>query len=192
MQKSENLDKLIMEHGTEFDSNINKIIESQDLLNKMGGLAYDDAEILPGENAVMPTSEEVTLNKEDADENLIQNAAMLKLAKEQETFNKMSDDEKIKDYICQSQYYKETNDFYHKYGYEMSGKQKRFTKRAIETAWKKGKFKITPEQREDILFELSKASHQQRQTQTNDTQKTQQGNVSEHIADLNSLIFRQQ
>lgn len=191
MQKSENLDKLIMEHGTEFDSNINKIIESQDLLNKMGGLAYDDAEILPGENAVMPTSEEVTLNKEDADENLIQNAAMLKLAKEQETFNKMSDDEKIKDYICQSQYYKETNDFYHKYGYEMSGKQKRFTKRAIETAWKKGKFKITPEQREDILFELSKASHQQRQTQPNDTQKTQQGNVSEHIADLNSLIFRQ-
>ena len=191
MQKSENLDKLIMEHSTEFDSNINKIIESQDLLNKMGGLAYDDAEILPGENAVMPTSEEVTLNKEDADENLIQNAAMLKLAKEQETFNKMSDDEKIKDYICQSQYYKETNDFYHKYGYEMSGKQKRFTKRAIETAWKKGKFKITPEQREDILFELSKASHQQRQTQPNDTQKTQQGNVSEHIADLNSLIFRQ-
>lgn len=192
MQKSENLDKLIMEHGTEFDSNINKIIESQDLLNKMGGLAYDDAEIIPGGNAVMPTSEEVTLNKEDADENLIQNAAMLKLAKEQETFNKMSDDEKIKDYICQSQYYKETNDFYHKYGYEMSGKQKRFTKRAIETAWKKGKFKITPEQREDILFELSKASHQQRQTQPNDTQKTQQGNVSEHIADLNSLIFRQQ
>ena len=191
MQKSENLDKLIMEHGTEFDSNINKIIESQDLLNKMGGLAYDDAEIIPGGNAVMPTSEEVTLNKEDADENLIQNAAMLKLAKEQETFNKMSDDEKIKDYICQSQYYKETNDFYHKYGYEMSGKQKRFTKRAIETAWKKGKFKITPEQREDILFELSKASHQQRQTQPNDTQKTQQGNVSEHIADLNSLIFRQ-
>ena len=191
MQKSENLDKLIMEHGTEFDSSINKIIESQDLLNKMGGLAYDDAEILPGENAVMPTSEEVTLNKEDADENLIQNAAMLKLAKEQETFSKMSDDEKIKDYICQSQYYKETNDFYHKYGYEMSGKQKRFTKRAIETAWKKGKFKITPEQREDILFELSKASHQQRQTQPNDTQKTQQGNVSEHIADLNSLIFRQ-
>ena len=192
MQKSENLDKLIMEHGTEFDSNINKIIESQDLLNKMGGLAYDDAEIIPGGNAVMPTSEEVTLNKEDADENFIQNAAMLKLAKEQETFNKMSDDEKIKDYICQSQYYKETNDFYHKYGYEMSGKQKRFTKRAIETAWKKGKFKITPEQREDILFELSKASHQQRQTQPNDTQKTQQGNVSEHIADLNSLIFRQQ
>ena len=142
MQKSENLDKLIMEHGTEFDSNINKIIESQDLLNKMGGLAYDDAEIIPGGNAVMPTSEEVTLNREDADENLIQNAAMLKLAKEQETFNKMSDDEKIKDYICQSQYYKETNDFYHKYGYEMSGKQKRFTKRAIETAWKKGKFKI--------------------------------------------------
>ena len=191
MQKSENLDKLIMEHGTEFDSNINKIIESQDLLNKMGGLSYDDAEILPGENAVMPTSEEVTLNKEDADENLIQNAAMLKLAKEQETFNKMSDDEKIKDYICQSQYYKETNDFYHKYGYEMSGKQKRFTKRAIEIAWKKGKFKITPEQREDILFELSKASHQQRQTQPNDTQKTHQGNISEHIADLNSLIFRQ-
>lgn len=191
MQTNSDLDKLIMEHGTEFDSNINKIIESQDLMNKMGGLAYDDAEIIPGGNAVMPTSKEVTLNKEEADENLIQNAAMLKLAKEQDAFNKMSDDEKVKDYIFKAQYYRETNEFYHKHGFEMSGKQKRFVKRAIEQAWKKGKLKVTPEQREDILYELSKASQQQRQTQPSDTQKTQQGNISEHINDLNSLIFRQ-
>ena len=73
----------------------------------------------------------------------------------------------------------------------MYGKQKRFTKRAIETAWKKGKIKVTPEQREDILFELSKASNQQRQIQASDTQKSNNQNVSENIKDLNSLIFRQ-
>ena len=188
--KNLDLDALIIEHGKEFDSNINKIIENEKL-NQDNGLAYDDATILPGGNAVMPTSEEVTLNKDAADDNLIKNAAMLKLQKENEAYNKLSDDEKVKDYICQAQYYRETNDFYHKYGYEMSGKQKRFTKRAIETAWKKGKFKITPEQREDILFELSKASHQQRQVQAADTQEIKKSNVSEHIKDLNSLIFRQ-
>lgn len=189
--KNLELDALIMEHGQEFDSNINKIIKSEELLANMNNLAYEDAHIIPGGNAVMPTSEEVALDKDSAEENLIQNAAMLKLAKEQDEYRKMTDDEKVKDYICQAQYYKETNDFYHKYGYEMSGKQKRFTKRAIETAWKKGKFKVTPEQREDILYELSKASHQQRQIQAADTQNTNNSNISEHINDLNSLIFRQ-
>lgn len=189
--KNLELDALIMEHGQEFDSNINKIIKSEELLANMNNLAYEDAHIIPGGNAVMPTSEEVALDKDGAEENLIQNAAMLKLAKEQDEYRKMTDDEKVKDYICQAQYYKETNDFYHKYGYEMSGKQKRFTKRAIETAWKKGKFKVTPEQREDILYELSKASHQQRQIQASDTQNTNNSNISEHINDLNSLIFRQ-
>lgn len=191
MEKSSELDALIMQHGQEFDSNINKIIESNDFAKKIGGLAYDDAQIIPGGNAVMPTSNEVTLSKEDADENLIQNAAMLKLAKEQDAFNKMSDDEKVKDYIFKAQYYRETNEFYHKHGFEMSGKQKRFLKRAIEQAWKKGKLKVTPEQREDILYELSKASQQQRQSQPADTQTSKQSNVSEHIKDLNSLIFRQ-
>lgn len=191
MEKQSNLDALIMEHGKEFDSKINKIVETNEMLNKMGGLAYDDAHIIPGGNAVMPTSEEVSLDKDDAQENLIQNAAMLKLQKEQDEFNKLSDDEKVKDYICQAQYYKETNDFYHKNGYEMSGKQKRYVKRAIEQAWKKSKLKVTPEQREDILFELSKASHQQRQVQASDAQNANKSNVSDHIKDLNSLIFRQ-
>ena len=156
----------------------------------MNNLAYDDAHVIPGDNTVMPTSNEVTLNKEDAEENLIQHVAMLKLQKENEEYRKMSDDEKVKDYICQAQYYRETNDFYHKNGYEMSGKQKRFTKRAIETAWKKGKFKVTPEQREDILFELNKASNQQRQIQASDMQKSNNQNISESIKDLNTLIFR--
>ena len=182
MQKNENLnlDDLVIKSGEEFNSQNQKLITS---------LAYEYADIIPGGNAAMPTSEEVTMSKEDADYNLMQHIAMNKLAEENEAFKKMTDDEKVKDYVCQSQYYRETNDFYHKYGYEMSGKQKRFTKRAIETAWKKGKFKITPEQREDILFELSKASHQKMPTQA--PTKESGNNVSEHIKDLNSLIFRQ-
>ena len=185
MEKQSELDALIMQHGQEFDSNINKIIEA----DKLGNLAYDDAEIIPGSGAVMPTSDEVELSKDEADKHLLEQMAIQKLAKENEEFRKMSDDEKVKDYMCKAQYYHETNEFYKKHGYEMSGKQKRFTKRAIETAWKKGKFKITPEQREDILYEMNKAS-QQRPTAQAPTPGNE-GNVSEHIRDLNSLIFRQ-
>ena len=186
MQKDNNLnlDDLVLSSGQEFDATKEKIIKQQTL-------AYDDNQIMPGSNIAMPTAKDVELSKKDADENLIQHAAMLKLQKENEEYQKMSDDEKVKDYICQAQYYRETNDFYHKNGYEMTGKQKRFTKRAIETAWKKGKFKITPEQREDILFELSKASKQQPQVQVSDTQNANKQNVSESIKDLNSLIYRQ-
>ena len=187
MENKNDLDALIMEHGQEFNSNINKIVKSAELLKDT--LVYeDDNQVMPGQFQ-MPTSDDVALDKDKATENLIQQAAMLKLQKENEEYRKMSDDEKVKDYICQAQYYRETNDFYHKYGYEMSGKQKRFTKRAIETAWKKGKFKVTPEQREDILFELSKASHQTAPAPA-PTQGTTETNISENIKDLNSLIFR--
>ena len=187
MENKNDLDALIMEHGQEFNNNINKIIKSKELLKDT--LVYEDAnQVMPGQFQ-MPTSDDVALDKDDAQDNLIKQAAMFKLQKENEEYRKMSDDEKVKDYICQSQYYRETNDFYHKNGYEMSGKQKRFTKRAIETAWKKGKFKVTPEQREDILFELSKASHQTVSTQA-PTQETTKTNISENIKDLNSLIFR--
>lgn len=187
MENKNDLDALIMEHGQEFNKNINKIIEANELLKNT--LVYEDAnQIMPGQFQ-MPTSDDVALDKEDAQDNLIKHAAMFKLQKENEEYRKMSDDEKVKDYICQAQYYRETNDFYHKHGYEMSGKQKRFTKRAIETAWKKGKFKVTSEQREDILFELSKASRQTVPAQA-PTQGTTETNISENIKDLNSLIFR--
>lgn len=185
MEKTSELDALIMQHGQEFDSKVNKIIEA----DKLGTLAYDDAEIIPGSGAVMPTSDEVELSKEDAHNHLLEQMAIQKLAKENAEFRKLSDDAKIKDYMCKSQFYYETNEFFKKNGYEMSGKQKRFTKRAIEKAWNKGKFKITPEQREDILYELNKASQQRPATQA--PTPGSESNVSEHIRDLNSLIFRQ-
>ena len=187
MENKNDLDALIIEHGQEFNNNTNKIIKSEDLLKDT--LVYEDAnQVMPGQFQ-MPTSDDVALDKEDAQDNLIKHAAMFKLQKENEEYRKMSDDEKVKDYICQAQYYRETNDFYHKNGYEMSGKQKRYIKRAIETAWKKGKLKVTPEQREDILFELNKASHQTVPTQA-PTQGTTETNISKNIKDLNSLIFR--
>mgnify|MGYP003571246980 CR=1 FL=1 len=187
MENKNDLDALIMEHGQEFNNNINKLIKSEELLKDK--LVYEDTnQVMPGQFK-MPTSDDVALDKEDARDNLIKHAAMFKLQKENEEYRKMSDDEKVKDYICQAQYYRETNDFYHKNGYEMSGKQKRYIKRAIETAWKKGKLKVTPEQREDILFELSKASRQTVPAQA-PTQGTTETNISENIKDLNSLIFR--
>ena len=189
MENKSELDSLIVKEGKELNENEQKLVESKDLFKNE--LAYDDGQLLPGQNIEMPNSESVALDKDAAHDNLIQTAAMLKLQKENEAFQKLSDDEKVKDYVCQAQYYKETNDFFKKYGYEMSGKQKRFTKRAIENAWKKGKFKVTPEQREDILFELNKASKQPLATQPSDIQQNNQSNISENIKDLNSLIFRQ-
>lgn len=187
-EKNVKLDSLLLENGKELNEKEQIIIKSEELLKNT--LVYEDAnQVMPGQFQ-MPTSDDVALDKEKATENLVQQAAMFKLQKENEEYRKMSDDEKVKDYICQAQYYRETNDFYRKNGYEMSGKQKRFTKRAIETAWKKGKFKVTPEQREDILFELSKASHQTVPAQA-PTQGTTETNISENIKDLNSLIFRQ-
>lgn len=187
MEKQSELDALIMQHGQEFNNNINKIIEG----DKFGNLAYEDNGVLPGMSINMPTSDDVALNKEDAHDNIVTQIAMNKLEAENKAFQKLSDDEKIKNYVCDVQFYHETNEFFKKYGYEMSGKQKRFTKRAIEQAWKKGKLKVTPEQREDILYELSKASNQKVPTQANDVQQNNNSNISEHIKDLNSLIFRQ-
>jgi len=185
-----NLDSLVVNEGQEFNENEQQIINVGN--EKRGELLYDDFGPLPGVKTEI-LHEEVT--EETAENKITEMAAIMKLQKEQEAFHKMTDNEKIKDYVLQSQYYYQTNEWFKKYGYDMTGKQKRNLKRDLERAWNKGKFKLTPEQRQDILFELGKASNVRKQIiesgQTQPAQPQQnKETAAEHIADLNQLIFK--
>lgn len=149
-------------------------------------LAYDNGNIvMPGAAVKMPTSDDVMLDKEQANEKLIQTLAEEKLRKEQEEFNKLSDNEKIKQYIFAAEYRRCINEFFNKNHFEMTGQQKRVTKRKIERAWNKGKYKLTPEQKQDILYELNKASNSKKVAQPTNT--SPQNKVA---TDLQSLITK--
>lgn len=188
MEKNLDLDSLMLKEGKVLNEQETQTIEMDDILKK-NNLPYDTTEqVLPGAAIAIPTADDVVMNENEAHDNIIKYNAMNKLAKEQAEFKKLSDDEKIKDTVCKAQYYRETNDFYHKYGYEMTGKQKRALKRAIEIAWKKGKIKLTDEQKENILYDLNKASQQMAPAQA--PTQTTESNISGHIKDLNSLIFK--
>lgn len=157
----------------------------KEIEQKFSKFAYDDTDyVIPGSPVVMPTSDDIELSKEDADKKLLSALADEKLRKEQEAFNKLSDNEKIKHYVLETELRRAVNDFYNKHHYEMTGSQKRITKRQIERAWKKGKIRLTEDQKQDILYELNKASHTK-----NTAQPTQMSNPSGQVAaNLQSLM----
>jgi len=180
------LDGIVIDEGTELDESNVQIINCNDNQKNQNQLAYDDDCPMPGKKTEMLTTE-VTEN--EAEKKLIEMTAMMKLQKEKEAFNRMSDDQKIKDYVMQSQYYKYTNDWFHKYGYEMTGKQKRNLKRDLERMWAKGKFRFTDEQKQEILVELSKAAAEHPNQNAGNAVNTDE-TAANHISDLNSLIFK--
>lgn len=182
MESDKNLDKLIVEQGQVFDKKQFVKISSDTVQNKFGtSFAYDDNKsILPGQAVQMPTSEDITYNKEKANDHMIQQLAMTKLQKENEAHKKLSDDQKIKDYVLKVEFYRYTNDFFVKNGYEMSGQEKRKLKRTIERAWNNGKYKFDNDQRNEILYEISKQAEQ-------NTQKAKQPITNYN--DLKSLVF---
>lgn len=162
---NETLNELVIKNGKELTDNEIIVDMTNDIINNIDNkvnikLAYDDAQLIPGSKIELPTANDVEMEKEKANNYLLSQLANAKLEKEKAAFNKMSDDEKIKNYIYQMEYYRQTNDFFKKNGFEMSGTLKRNLKRTIDRAWKNGKFKLTPEQRQDILFELNKTSNQ--------------------------------
>ena len=190
MEKNVNLDEFVMKEGTEFNEKKFQLISTDEVNENIENaysntLIYEDNNVLPGAKVNIPVACDIEMEKEKANEHLIAQAAQNKLKKQVEEFRALSDDEKIKKYIFNIEYIKCTNEFFNKNHYEMSGKQKRCLKRNIETAWKKGKYKFTDAQKQDILFELNKASMQQQvvQQQTNDGTK-------EAISNLTSLITK--
>lgn len=181
-----NLDDLVAKEGQEFDETKLKIKESKEVLH-LNELAYKDDDIMTGTTS-FPTSDDVTMSKEDAQKHAIFEVAKNKLQKENEEYQKLSDDAKIKDYVLKSQYYKATNDFYHKNGFEMSGKQKRTIKRQIETAWNKGKFKLSEQDKIDILTSLANVATQNNQGEQ--PQMKNNVNQASQIASLTSLTYK--
>ena len=177
------LDDLVVKEGQEFDETKLKIKETKDVLH-LSELAYKDDDIMTGKTQ-FPTSDDVAMSKEDAQQHAMYEVAKNKLEKENAKFQKLSDEEKIKDYIFKSQYYRATNDFYHKNGFEMSGKQKRAIKRQIELAWKKGKFKLSEQDKIDILTSLANTASAQISTQQN-----KNINQGASLANLTTLTYK--
>lgn len=177
------LDDLVVKEGEEFNETKFKTKKTEEVLH-LNQLAYTDDNPMTSE-LNFPTSEDVAMNKEDAEKHAMFETAVNKMEKENAEYQKLSDDAKIKDYIFKSQYYRATNDFYHKNGFEMTGKQKRTIKRQIETAWKKGKFKLSEQDRIDILTTLANAVNDSpKQTPTNNVNQVNQ------LASLASLTYK--
>lgn len=185
------LDSIARECGKEIDvtkmkvADATKVVESVEAEMRNGDLAYGGFDIDPMGTPHLPTADEVVSSKEDAMFNATASVALEKLRKEQEQFNKMEDDEKIKKYVLESELHRNCTEFFLKNGYNMDGKSKRKLRRVIETAWAKGKYNLTPEQRDDILFELNKASKEASKAKTEEILNAQKGGASEVSKVLN-------
>lgn len=149
-KKENTLDELVVNNGAVLDETNTKIVING------GGLAYDDNAIICGESIEIKTADEVILDKASAVEYAKNTVKESNDRDAKARFDKMSDNEKIKNYVCEMEYYTQVNDFFHKNGFDMSGKQKRMLKRNIDRAWKNGKIHIPQKTREEILYELSK------------------------------------
>lgn len=184
MEEELQLDDFVVKNGEEFDNTKFKTKSTEEVLD-LKQLAYKDDNPMTS-NIQFPTSDDVAMSAEEAEKHAIFENAKYKLEKENEAFQKLSDDEKIKEYILQSQFYKAANDYYHKYGFEMSGTQKRTIRRKIDLAYKKGKYKLSDQERIDILTSLANAGNNSR----NQPQQVKQTNQMDQIASLTSLTYK--
>jgi len=178
------IDDFIEKNGEEFDEAKSTIVSSNDIFDSdTKKLAYDDATILPGKATKFDKADDVAMTAENAKNKIIQDLAMEKLKIEMDRMNKLSDEAKIKEYVFQMEMRRAMNNFYANNHYEMPGSQKRNVKRQIERAYKAGKYKLTPEQKQDILYELNKASNDVKEQSRNSLNASK-----EPITSLDSLI----
>lgn len=181
--KEVNLNDLMVKDGEVFDES-KSVIKKDDtdlVLDNMIS-SVSNPGIMPGEKLTTVTSDDIALNKEEAEKAMIEKIALEKLRKEQEAYSKMSDDLKLKGFLIQSEYQR----FFREHGYELSGQQKRLVKREVERNWSKGKYKKWKlEYGDDVLFELNKTSNQTQQATAGQTMSNQ---GKEKITSLNSLI----
>lgn len=112
--------------------------------------------LMPGASVNIELEDNNTL-KENAMDNLIQVAANKKLKKEMES--KLND--RIKEYVINSILDANKREFYDTNGYSLAGRELRRTIRSINTKWEKGKIKITPKQRQEIIDYLNLPSSNQ-------------------------------
>lgn len=150
------LDNIALNIGIEIkDKNLNNAIinnanESDKLIKNIEKNNMQNDTLLPGSSIGIELEDNTTL-KENAMDNLIQAAANKKLKKEME--GKLND--RIKEYVINSIIDANKREFYETNGYSLAGKELRRTIRSINTKWEKGKIKITPKQRQEIIDYLN-------------------------------------
>ena len=139
--------------------------------------AYGDTGPMPGQPVVLNTGPVLDTENEKkiANQRLIAQAAQMKLRKEQEEFNKKSDEEKIRIYVCNTIMKQQEQEYFNKNRYYMSGPIRRKTRKIIENNYKKGKYHITPKMKDDILYQLNLSSQQEDPNKNNPAKKQATG-----------------
>lgn len=164
------LDEIVKKAG-EITNNDAYVVINDEIIEKVDkslddSYAYGEIGPQPG-TAVQLNTQPGFDSKSDAQQKLIQKASLFKLKKEQEAFNKKSDNEKIKEYVITSLFNQQQTEYFEKNGYAMSGGQKRKMKKIIERNYAKGKIRLTPQQKDDILYQLNLSSSTKSKNENN-------------------------
>jgi hypothetical protein len=125
---------------------------TDDMINRID----KEFDVMPGQ-AVTPNTD-IDFKKE-ANNKILMQAAFDKVKKERDEFLKKSENEKIRQYVIHHTIQHNEHDYRMKYGYEMSGKQKRTLRKLVERKYDSGKIKLKPEERMNILAEINKFSN---------------------------------
>lgn len=164
MESNTSLEELIIKEGEVFN-NTDIVVDTKKVIDMVdqkyqNSYVYGEVGPMPGVPVDINTDNILKANteKKEANKKLLASAALLKLKKEQEEFNKKSDEEKIKTYVLNSIMQQQEKNFLDKYHYVMSGQQKRNTRKIIERNYSKGKYKLTPKQKDDILYQINLSS----------------------------------
>lgn len=151
--------------------------------------AYGDIGPIPGTPVEMNTGVSID-NTEDerkaGNRRLIAAAAQMKLRKEMEEFNKKSDKEKIRTYVISALMQQQEREYLEKHHYVMSGDIKRRTRKSIERQYDKGRIRLTKEEKDNILYNLSLSSNQK--SPVNTPQTTNQAGGAAQMRNLVSSI----
>lgn len=187
-QPNIHLDNIALNIGTEIkDKNLNKVIinnanESDKLIKNIENSNMQNDTLLPGSSVGIELEDNNTL-KENAMDNLIQAAANKKLKKEME--NKLND--RIKEYVINSIIDANKREFYETNGYSLAGRELRRTIRSINTKWEKGKIKITPKQKQEIIDYLNLPSSEVSNKTTHDNVTNNPASVSDFLSSTNKI-----
>jgi len=138
--------------------------------------------LMPGASVNIELEDNNTL-KENAMDNLIQVAANKKLKKEMES--KLND--RIKEYVINSILDANKREFYDTNGYSLAGRELRRTIRSINTKWEKGKIKITPKQKQEIIDYLNLPSSEVSDKTTKDNVVNKPASVSDFLSSTTKI-----
>lgn len=187
-QPNIHLDNIALNIGTEIkDKNLNNVIinnanESNKLIKNIENSNMQNDTLLPGSSVGIELEDNNTL-KENAMDNLIQAAANKKLKKEME--GKLNN--RIKEYVINSIIEANKREFYETNGYLLAGRELRRTIRSINTKWEKGKIKITPKQKQEIIDYLNLPSSNQSSDEVKNTNNNTPVAVSSVISPTSNL-----